>query len=456
MEQVIKDNWEEILDILKQRGVSTPVITAWLKPLRLCAIKDGILYFLVNSDQRAIDFLIKKYLDMELLMAVQEFLYNHSYKEEFTSIQFVLSEDEVNHHANDTEINYVKNESIYKQYLNSKYTFDSFIVGDNNKFAHATAVAVAESPGEAYNPLFIYGGSGFGKTHLIQAIAHYALDKNPDSKVLYVTSENFTNELIESLKTNKMEEFRRTYRELDILIIDDIQFIINKDSTQEEFFHTFNTLREAKKQIILSSDRPPKELNGLPDRLINRFESGIIADIGTPNYEIRMAILKNICQTEHIEIDDSILNYISNNITSNIRELEGALNKLCVFKKLSNSDEPFDLAFAEDCLKDMIKPEKAHDITAPLIIDTVCEHFHITKEQITSSNRSKNIAKPRMIAMYLCRDLIPSMSLKTVGSYLGGKIHTTVMHGCEKVAQEMEEDPDFKNTVEIIKNKVSS
>jgi chromosomal replication initiator protein len=239
-------------------------------------------------------------------------------------------------------------------------------------------------------------------------------------------------------------------------LIDDIQFIIDKDSTQEEFFHTFNTLKEAKKQIILSSDRPPKELNGMPDRLINRFESGILADIGSPNYEIRMAILRKKAESEHLNIGDDILQFIAEHITSNIRELEGALNKIFVYSKLQNNSEPIDIAFAEEALKDMIKPDKIHEITPDLIIETVCEHYKITKEQIISSSRSQNIAKPRMIAMYLCKNLLSNMTLKEIGSYLGGKNHTTVMHGCEKVVEDMEDDPNFRNNIDILINKISS
>lgn len=451
MEKVIKDNWDDILNILKKRGVSSPVITAWLQPLKLYKIEDNVLYFLVDSDQRAIDFMKAKFLDMELLIAIQEYTNNT----DFTSIKFILSEDEAKQDT-DSHSSSFQNNSVYKQYLNPKYTFDSFIVGDNNRLAHATAVAVAEAPGEAYNPLFIYGGSGLGKTHLIQAVAHYTLDKNPDSKVLYVTSEKFTNELIDAIKTNNTSEFRRKYRELDVLLIDDIQFIIDKENTQEEFFHTFNTLREDKKQIILSSDRPPKELNGLPERLINRFESGVLADIGSPNYEIRMAILRKKSESEHLNIGDDILQFIANNITSNIRELEGALNKICVYKKITSNQEPIDIAFAEEALKDMIKPDKIHEITPDLIIDTVCEHFHITLDQITSSNRSQNIAKPRMIVMYLCKTLLSNMTLKEIGSYLGGKNHTTVMHGYENIKEEIEKNESFKNTIDILIKKISS
>ena len=453
MEKVIKDNWNEILTLLNQNhGISLPVITAWVKPLKLFKIDNDTLYFLVEKDQRAIDFMKAKFLDIELLMAIQEFTSNTKLEK----IEFVLSEDEVvvEHHQPAPAT--FQSNNIYKQYLNPKYTFDSFVIGDNNRLAHATAVAVAEAPGEAYNPLFIYGGSGLGKTHLIQAVAHYTLDKDPNSKVLYVTSENFTNELIESIKTNTTVEFRRKYRELDVLIIDDIQFIIDKDNTQEEFFHTFNTLREDKKQIILSSDRPPKELNGLPDRLINRFESGVLADIGYPNYEIRMAILKKKAETEQLNISNDILEFIANNITSNIRELEGALNKICVYYKITNSNKPIDLPLAEEALKDIIKPDKIHEITPDLIIDTVCDHFHISREEITSANRSQNIAKPRMVVMYLCKKLLSNMTLKEIGSYLGGKNHTTVMHGIENVTKDIEKDSSFANVIDVLIKKISS
>ena len=453
MEKVIKDNWNEILNLLNQNhGISLPVITAWVKPLKLFKIDHDTLYFLVEKDQRAIDFMKAKFLDIELLMAIQEYTSSTT----LSKIEFVLSENDVTVEQQQPAQKEYQNNNIYKQLLNPKYTFDSFVIGDNNRLAHATAVAVAEAPGEAYNPLFIYGGSGLGKTHLIQAVAHYTLDKDPNSKVLYVTSEKFTNELIESIKTNTTVDFRRKYRELDVLIIDDIQFIIDKDNTQEEFFHTFNTLREDKKQIILSSDRPPKELNGLPERLINRFESGVLADIGCPNYEIRMAILKKKAETEKINISDEILQFIANNITSNIRELEGALNKICVYYKITNSNKPIDIPLAEEALKDIIKPDKIHEITPDLIIETVCEHYHITLEEITSANRSQNIAKPRMVVMFLCKKLLSNMTLKEIGSYLGGKNHTTVMHGIENVTKDIEKDNSFANTIDVLIKKISS
>ncbi len=450
MEKVIKDNWNDILSIMNDRGTSQPVITAWLKPLELYKIENGVIYFLVNNDQRAIDFMKAKYLDIELLMAIQEYTGNS----DITSIKFLLNNEDLDQNSN-SNVN-ISN-SAYMQNLNPKYTFESFVVGDNNRLAQATAIAVAEAPGKIYNPLFIYGDSGLGKTHLIQAIAHYILDSNPESKVLYVTSEKFTNELIESIKTGNTSEFRKKYRELDVLLIDDIQFIVNKDNTQEEFFNTFNALREYDKQIILSSDKPPKDLNGLPERLINRFQSGVLADIGSPNYEIRMAILKKKCETEHINnISDEILDYIANNITSNIRELEGALNKICVYNKITSNSEPISLSFAEEALKDMINPENIHEITPELIIDTVCKHYNLTLEQIQSKNRSQSISKPRMICMYLCRNLLSNMTLKQIGSYLGNKNHTTVMHGAETIMNEMEHDDNLRNTIDSLINKISS
>ncbi|MCR4715552.1 MAG: chromosomal replication initiator protein DnaA [Lachnospiraceae bacterium] len=451
MEKVIKDNWQDILQIMNDKGTSLPVINAWIKPLELYKIENNTIYFFVHSDQRAIDFMKKKLLDYELVTAIQDYT-NSS---DISSIEFLLKDK-----ANEDIIQNTApvNNSIYMQNLNPKYTFESFVIGDNNKLAQATAIAVAEAPGEIYNPLFIYGGSGLGKTHLIQAIAHYILDSDPNKKVLYVTSEKFTNELIESIKSNTASEFRKKYRELDVLLIDDIQFIVNKDNTQEEFFNTFNALREYNKQIILSSDKPPKDLNGLPDRLINRFESGVLADIGSPNYEIRMAILKKKCETENIHnISNEILDYIANNITSNIRELEGALNRICVYNRItSNSSEPISLSLAEEALKDMIKPDKAHEITPELIIDTVCDYYNITLEQIISSNRSHNIAKPRMICMYLCRDLLSNITLKQIGSYLGNRNHSTIMHGADQIKNEINSDANFRTTIENLTNKITS
>ncbi len=449
MEQVIKDNWMDILQIMNEKGISQPVINAWIKPLELCKIENNTIYFYVHSDQRAINFMKSKFLDYELVTAIQDYTNNSN----ISTVEFLLKDG-------NNEESYIEsspiNESIYMKNLNPRYTFESFVVGDNNRLAQATAIAVAEAPGEIYNPLFIYGGSGLGKTHLIQAIAHYILDNDHNSKVLYVTSEKFTNELIESIKSGNVSDFRKKYRELDVLLIDDIQFIVNKDNTQEEFFNTFNDLREYNKQIILSSDRPPKDLNGLPDRLINRFESGVLADIGSPNYEIRMAILKKKCETEKINISDEILDYISNNITSNIRELEGALNKICMYNRLNNNNEPISLPFAEEALKDMIKPDKIHEITPELIIETVCDHYNITLDQIRSSNRSSNITRPRMICMYLCRNMLSNMTLKQIGSYLGNRNHTTVMHGAENIKNEIETDPNLKNTIETLTNKISS
>lgn len=458
MEEVIKDNWEEILTIISlDNNTARAVINAWIKPLKLYRIKDGTIYFQVKTnspenDNRAIEFMKDRNLDFELLMAIQKFTNSM----DITAIELIKSTDtDILDHDTKTAGDNAST-SIYRQNLNPRYTFDTFVVGEENRMAQATAVAVAEEPGNAYNPLFLYGASGLGKTHLIQAIANYTLDKNPNAKVLYVTSENFTNELINSIKHNTPEDFRRKYRELDELIIDDIQFIIDKETTQEEFFHTFNALHEAKKQIILSSDRPPKQLNGLPDRLISRFESGLCEDIGSPNYELRMAILKQKVDEEHLNISDDILDFIAKNVTSNIRELEGALNKIRVYYKLQDKRNPIDLSFAEEALKDIIKPNKIHEINPDLIINTVCEHFHITREEITGVSKSQNIAKPRMIVMYLCRKLLPNMTLQEIGRYLNRKNHSTVLHGTEKIEEELQKDQGLNNTIDVLIKKITS
>ena len=290
--------------------------------------------------------------------------------------------------------------------LNSKYKFDTFVVGSNNKFAHSAALAVAESPGEAYNPLYIYGGAGLGKTHLMHSIGHFVLEQNQNMKVLYVTSEQFTNEVIESIRSGNaaaMTKLRDKYRTVDVLLIDDVQFIIGKESTQEEFFHTFNVLHSAGKQIILSSDKPPKEMETLEERFRSRFEWGLIADIQPPDYETRMAILRKNAETYDKEIDDEIIQYIATNIKSNIRELEGALNKVMANARLNKQE--LTLALAEDALKDVIYPDQVREVTPSLIIDVVSDHFNVSKENITSKKRNSEYVLPRQIIMYLCRVL---------------------------------------------------
>ena len=339
--------------------------------------------------------------------------------------------------------------------LNPKYTFDTFVVGNNNKFAHAAALAVAESPGKMYNPLFIHGGAGLGKTHLMLAIAHFILEENPDKRVLYVTSETFTNELIEAIRNGNntaTTKFREKYRSVDVLLIDDIQFIIGKEATQEEFFHTFNDLHGKKKQIIISSDKPPKDIETLEARLRSRFEWGLIADISSPDFETRMAILHKKEETDGYDIDNEVIKYIAMNIKSNIRELEGALNKLVALSNLENRE--ITVKLAEEALKDIISPDEKKEVTPAFIISTVAEHFHVSVDDIRSNKRNTEIVVPRQIAMYLCSNLT-SVGLKKIGSEMGGRDHSTVLHGSKKISSELKTSEDMRKTIEILKKKIN-
>ena len=332
--------------------------------------------------------------------------------------------------------------------LNSKYTFDSFVVGNNNRFAHAAALAVAEAPVTSYNPLFIYGGVGLGKTHLMHAIGNEILRKNRNSNILYVTSEKFTNQLINAIKDNKNETFRNKYRNIDVLLIDDIQFIAGKERIQEEFFHTFNALHESGKQIILSSDRPPKDIPLLEDRLKSRFEWGLIADISNPDYETRLAILRKKAQSDNIIIEDDILSNIATRIDSNIRELEGTLNKLIAKSSLTNS--PITMEMAERAINDIVS-QQDKVISSEFIQETVAKYFNISAKELKGSKRSNDIAFPRQIAMYLCRT-VAQMSLPQIGKDFGKRDHTTVMHACNKIDKELKENQNTKLIVDSVKN----
>ena len=373
---------------------------------------------------------------------------NHTY-----DISFILEKD-----ADDEMLSApgtVYNINYESANLNSKYRFDTFVVGGNNKFAHSASLAVAESPGVAYNPLYLYGGAGLGKTHLMHSIGHFILDQNPDMKVLYVTSEQFTNEVIESIRSGnaaKMNKLREKYRTVDVLLIDDVQFIIGKESTQEEFFHTFNVLHSAGKQIILSSDKPPKEMETLEERFRSRFEWGLIADIQPPDYETRMAILKKNAENYNKEINEDIFQYIATNIKSNIRELEGAYNKVIAFSKLNKVEITLDNV--EEALKDIISPNAKKQITPQVIIDVVAEHFGISSADIVSKRRNSEFVLPRQICMYLCRELTTE-SLQNIGKALNKKDHTTVIHGIEKITDDMTKNEELKNKIGIIKKKLN-
>ncbi len=406
-----------------------------------------MVMIIIPSDQaHALNYISSKYKSY-FQVTISEMM-NHTY-----DIAFILEKDVVEGSLDEDDPVY--NMKYEHANLNPKYKFDTFVVGSNNKFAHSASLAVAESPGEIYNPLYIYGGAGLGKTHLMHSIGRFILEQNPDMKVLYVTSEVFTNEVIDGVRSGdivKMNKFREKYRTVDVLLIDDIQFIIGKESTQEEFFHTFNTLHSAGKQIILSSDKPPKDMEILEERFRSRFEWGLIADIQPPDYETRMAILKKNAEVYPKEIDDEVFQYIANNIKSNIRELEGAFNKILAFSKLNKVD--INLAYAEEALKDVIDPNLPREVTPTLIINVVAEHFNVNPADITSKKRNSEFVLPRQIVMYLCRTMTDT-PLAGIAKILGKKDHTTVIHGIKKITEGIVENEELKNKVELIKKKVS-
>ena len=445
---IIIEKWEEILYTVKlEHELSDVSFNTWIKPLKVHIIENSTITILVPSEQMGLNYISKKYT-LPIKVAVAEITgldYN---------IEFILPEQAKTIEKSMPPASTL-NENLEKANLNPKYTFDTFVVGGNNNFAHAASLAVAESPGEMYNPLFIYGGVGLGKTHLMHSIAHFILERNPLSKVLYVTSESFTNELIEAIRNGNntaMTKFREKYRNIDVLLIDDIQFIIGKESTQEEFFHTFNDLHGSKKQIIISSDKPPKEIQTLEGRLRSRFEWGLIADISSPDYETRMAILRKKEELDGYQIDDDVIKYIATNIKSNIRELEGALNKLMAFSNLEKRE--ITVGLAEEALKDIISPDENREITPELIIDIVAEHFHLRPEDLKGNKRNSEIVFPRQIAMFLCREMTET-PLKTIGNIMGKKDHTTIIHGCKTINNEMAKSDNVRNTVEIIKKKIN-
>lgn len=448
----IKENWDLIKETLRREyDLSDISYSTWITPLDFYKVKDNVVFIMIPSDQsHALSYISSKYKSF-FQVTISEMM-DHTY-----DIAFILEKDALNDSSeNITTSNYGNNINYENANLNPKYKFDTFVVGNNNKFAHSASLAVAESPGIVYNPLYLYGGAGLGKTHLMHSIGRFILEQNPNMKVLYVTSEVFTNEVINCIRSGdaaKMNQFREKYRNVDVLLIDDIQFIIGKESTQEEFFHTFNTLHSAGKQIILSSDKPPKDMETLEERFRSRFEWGLISDIQPPDYETRMAILKKNAEIYNKkDIDDEVFQYIANNIKSNIRELEGAFNKIIAFSKLNKVD--INLAYAEEALKDVIYPDKPKEVTPSLIIEVVAEHFGVDPEDITSKKRNSEFVLPRQIVMYLCRTLTDT-SLSNIGKYLGKKDHTTVMHGIQKITSELETNEDIKNKVDVIKKKIN-
>ena len=451
MLETIRNRWAEILNHLKQEyDISDVSFNTWLLPLNVEAVENDTIVVVVPEESVGLQIIKKKYY-LPLKVSVEEVMGSPF------EIEFILP----NQLKETTEA--ISKEALSEQMdifekagLNPKYTFSNFVVGESNNLAHAAALAVAESPAEIYNPLFIYGGVGLGKTHLMQAIAHFVLQHNPSMRVLYVTSETFTNEIITAIRGGNdnpmaLNAFREKYRSVDVLLIDDIQFISGKESTQQEFFHTFNTLYESKKQIIISSDKPPKEIDNLEERLCSRFLWGLPVDIQSPNYETRVAILKKKIEQEQVSgIDDDVIDYIATNVSSNIRELEGALTKIIAYSKLTSTE--ITLKFAEDVLSDLFN-EAQKEVTPDMIIKIVAEHFNISVSDICSKKKSQEIVYPRQLIMYLCRTLT-DVALSVIGKKIGNRDHTTVIHGYEKIQREMEKNEKVKKDIEILKKKI--
>ena len=449
MSEII-EKWESIKEKVREEfEISDVSFRTWIAPLKIHSVKDDNVVILIPSDNaQSLNYINSKYGKL-FLVTISE-MFNHDYSVSFQLEKDLPAVDSVKSPANN-----VYNINSENANLNPKYKFDTFVVGSNNKMAHAASLAVAESPGTVYNPLYIYGGAGLGKTHLMHAIGHFILEQNPNKKVLYVTSEQFTNEVIESVRSGNataITKLREKYRTVDVLMVDDVQFIIGKDSTQEEFFNTFNALHGTGKQIVLSSDKPPKKMETLEERFRSRFEMGLITDIQAPDYETRMAILMKKAENSDRIINKEIIEYIATNIKSNIRELEGAFNKIVAYSKLNNVE--MNLQRAEEALRDVIYPDKPFKITPSYIVKIVAEHFGISEESIMSDKRTKEIAFPRQIVMYLCNEMT-DYSLTEIGDFLGGKDHTTVMHGRNKIAAEIKKNPDLSSKIEIIKSKIS-
>ncbi|MBQ2937527.1 MAG: chromosomal replication initiator protein DnaA [Clostridia bacterium] len=440
----------ELLSKLKELledEVSRISFDTWIKPLEIESINNDNIVFIAASEFQK-DFIENKFNDLIFntlrYITNKEWTFSVIDKSKETDNGKIISDKKSNISDSELETNHLT--------LNPKYTFETFVVGNNNRFAHAAALAVGNEPGKSYNPLFLYGGVGLGKTHLMHAIGNRILENNSNSNVLYVTSEKFTNQLINAIKDNKTEMFRNKYRNIDALLIDDIQFIAGKDRVQEEFFHTFNTLREDGKQIIISSDKPPRDIEFLEDRLKSRFEWGLLADISCPDYETRLAILRKKAQDENIVIEDSILSDIATKIDSNIRELEGVFNKIVARASLTHS--PITIELAENIINEF-KYESEKVISCDFIKETVAKYFSIDKDELAGSKRSNDIAFPRQIAMYLCRE-VANMSFPQIGAEFGNRDHSTVMHGYNKISREIKEKNNTKLIVESVKNIITS
>ncbi|MYL34431.1 chromosomal replication initiator protein DnaA [Pontibacillus yanchengensis] len=447
----IKELWDNTLSQIEEK-ISKPSFETWLKSTKADSLKDDTLV-IVAPNEFARDWLESRYASLisDTLYEVTgaqlrtKFIIPETKEESIDDVKPAMKQSQ-NNKDNDQE-------ESPQSMLNSKYTFDTFVIGSGNRFAHAASLAVAEAPAKAYNPLFIYGGVGLGKTHLMHAIGHYVLDHNPSAKVVYLSSEKFTNEFINSIRDNKAVNFRNKYRNVDVLLIDDIQFLAGKEQTQEEFFHTFNTLHEENKQIVISSDRPPKEIPTLEDRLRSRFEWGLITDITPPDLETRIAILRKKAKAEGLDIPNEVMLYIANQIDTNIRELEGALIRVVAYSSLINRD--IDASLAAEALKDIIPSSKPKIITIKGIQEMVAEKYNIKIEDFAAKKRTKTIAHPRQIAMYLSREMT-DFSLPKIGEEFGGRDHTTVIHAHEKISKALSENQQLQKEIEELKEALKS
>ena len=421
--EIIKSKWSEILNTVREiEPIADVTYDIWIAPLKPYDIVEDKLVLLVDKKQ-FIPVIEKRY-DQTLRIAIMEVTGINK------DLLFIDEAGLDTIYKKDKEEELSFSDALKNANLNSRYTFDSFVVGSSNDLAHAACVAVAELPGEQYNPLYIYGGAGLGKTHLMQSVAHFILEQNRNTKIRYVTSETFINEFVDSIRNKNNispAEFRKKYRELDVLLIDDIQFLIGKEGTQEEFFHTFNTLYDNRKQIIIASDKPPKDIDNLEERLRSRFEVGLIVDIQMPDVETRMAILRKK------------------------EELEGALTKVVAKSRLVK--QPITLSLAEELLKDHITPSEKREITPKLIIELVAEHYNLKVSDLSSPTKKKNIAYPRQIAMYLCREMT-NVPLVTVGELLGGRDHSTVIHGCDRISTDLHTNEQLQSTIENLRKKI--
>lgn len=438
----LTDNWEKTLEMLRG-DLNETVYDAWFVPLSPKKVdeKQNILYVEANNEF-VINMLNDRYLQL-LERAVSV-----AFKQHLNVVATLAEEEKKESPAVSTKP--VEDDDLIEQYyLNPRFSFDSFVVGKNSEFAYSAALAVAESPAKQYNPLFLYGGSGLGKTHLMHAIGHYILKNHMGKKVLYVSSEIFTNELISALRDKKIGSFKKKYRNIDVLLIDDIQFIEGKDSTQEEFFHTFNALYDRNKQIIISSDRPPQKLTSLDDRLTSRFLWSVTADIQPPDYETRVAILMNKAEVENVEITEDVLgviNLIAEKIKFNVRELEGAFTRIVSFSTLLK--KPINMSLAKDTLKDILSSSDLM-VTTDSIKKVVCKYFGITLKDMDSAKRNRSLSYPRQLAMYLSKEMTDN-SYPKIGDAFGGRDHTTVLHAYNKISDEIKIDTQTEETVNAL------